>query len=61
MQVFQYRYNNTGYIHDNDGSSIKIEDIIDIKELKDMLNWFVLATGLGAIFVNRMGAHYNSG
>jgi len=55
MQVFQYRYNNTGYIHDNDGSSIKIEDIIDIKELKDMLNWFVLATGLGAIFVNPDG------
>ena len=53
MQGSQYEKNE--YTCHSDASGIKIEDIIDIKELKSMLNWFVLATGLGAIFVNPEG------
>lgn len=44
MQGSQYEKNE--YTCHSDASGIKIEDIIDIKELKSMLNWFVLATGL---------------
>ena len=54
MQGSQYEKNE--YTCHSDASGIKIEDIIDIKELKSMLNWFVLATGLGAIFVNPEGS-----
>jgi len=34
---------------------INIEDVMDIKELKSILNCFVLATGLGAIYANAEG------
>ena len=58
MLVSQLKNSEPAYY--NDGSDIKIEDvkiedIIDIKELKNMLNWFVLATGLGALLVNPEG------
>ncbi|MBM7582351.1 two-component system response regulator YesN [Caldicoprobacter guelmensis] len=38
-----------------DMESISIEDVVDVKELKSILNCFVLATGLGAICVNTKG------
>lgn len=38
-----------------DIENISIEDVIDIKELKSILNCFVLATGLGAICANAKG------
>jgi two-component system response regulator YesN len=34
---------------------IRLEDIMDLKELKDILNYFILATGLGAIFLDAQG------
>lgn len=38
-----------------DMESISIEDVVDVKELKSILNCFVLATGLGAICANAKG------
>ncbi|MCM8901449.1 PocR ligand-binding domain-containing protein [Caldicoprobacter algeriensis] len=38
-----------------DMENISIEDVIDVKELKGILNCFVLATGLGAICANAKG------
>lgn len=38
-----------------DMTEFDLKEIIDLKELKRILNSFVLATGLGAIFVNAQG------
>ena len=36
-------------------NNIRLEEIIDIDEMKRLLNSFVLATGLGAMCVNVSG------
>ena len=36
-------------------NNIRLEDVIDVDDMKKLLNSFVLATGLGAMCVNARG------